>query len=95
MVPNAQGLLDELRTLSSGEATSALPHLRELAQAIEQAMQAEDRHSVAGIAAALAHQAINYLYEGIEVEQNVPEIKRRFAMAVRRTEGWAMASAGT
>jgi hypothetical protein len=90
---NAHGLLAELQTLSSGEVTSALPRLRELFEAVEQAMQAGDRHSAAGTAAALAHQAINYLYEGIEAKQNGPEIKRRFAVAIRRTEGWAMASA--
>ena len=88
---DAQTILVELRTLRSGEPESALTHLRELSDSVEQAMLA-DRRSSAGIAAALAHQAINYLYEGIEGEQNRPEIERRFAMAVKRAEGWAMAS---
>ena len=90
---NAQGMLAELQALKSGQSTSALPRLGALTEALVQAMEVVDRLSPAGIAAALSHQAIRYLYEGIEGEQCEPEIKRRFALAVRRAEGWAMASA--
>jgi hypothetical protein len=53
------------------------------------------------VGAAQTHQAIDYLCEGIEVEQNrpdvarknQPEVDRRFALAIRRAEGWVIASA--
>jgi hypothetical protein len=51
---NAREILAELQTLSSVEPASALPRLRELAGAIEQAIGAEVRHSQAGLAVALA-----------------------------------------
>jgi hypothetical protein len=35
----------------------------------------------------------DYLCEGIEVAQNAPEISRRFAVVIRRAEGWTLASA--
>jgi hypothetical protein len=92
MTLNAQGMLDELQTLKVAVPASTLPRLRELAEALDQAITT-DRHSPAGIAIALTHQAISYICEGIESEQNGPEIKRRFAIAIRRTEGWAVASA--
>ena len=96
---DAQTILVELRTLMSGEPEGALMRLRELSDAVEQAMLA-DRRSKAGVAAALTQQAITYLSDGIlhELNQpevnrrNQPEINRRFAMAVNRAEGWAMAS---
>jgi hypothetical protein len=57
--------------------------------AAERAM-ASGGYSKAGQAAALAHQAIHYLIEGIERDQyGAPEIKRRFSIAVRRAEAWA------
>ena len=88
---NAPQMLAELQTLKSDEPTSTLARLRELAEALDQLMIA-DRHSPSGIAVALTHQAITYICEGVEREQNEPEIKRRFAIAIRRAEGWAVAS---
>ena len=73
---DAQTILVELQTLRSGEPEGALTRLRELSDAVEQVMLA-DRHSSAGIAAALTHQAIDYLCEGISVEQNRPDVARR------------------
>jgi len=92
---DAQTILVELQTLRSGEPEGALTRLRELLAALEQVMLA-DRHSSAGIAAALTHQAIDYLCEGISVEQirpdvarrNQPEVGRRFALAINRAETW-------
>ena len=93
MSMNAREILAELQTLSSIEPAGALPRLRELVGAIEQAIAAEDRNCQAGLAMALAHHALTYLYEGVKIKQNEPEIKRRFAVARRRAEGWAIASA--
>jgi hypothetical protein len=86
-----QAILLELQTLKSGEPMNALPRLRELASEIEQAMLT-DRTT----AAALTHQAIDYLCDGIALEQNrwqldrrnLPEINRRLAMAIKRAETW-------
>ena len=89
---NGQELLAELQPLTKVEPADALPRLRTLADELQPALEA-DRRSQAGISLALAHQALNYLYEGIVAEENAPEIKRRFAIAIRRAEGWAMASA--
>jgi hypothetical protein len=91
---DARMILAELQTLRAGDSASALPHLRELAGAIEQTMLV-DRYSKAGIAAALTQQAIDYLYEGIEREQNRPEVNRRFAMAIKRAEAWVSAKETT
>ena len=95
---DTQAILVELQTLRSGEPEGALTRLRELSAAVEQVMLA-DRHSSAGIAAALTHQAIDYLCEGISVEQNrpdvarrnQPEVDRRFALAIKRAETWVAA----
>jgi hypothetical protein len=85
---DAGEILAEIQTLSTKEPANTLPRLRELADAAEQ--MAAGRYSKAGLAAALTHQAIHYLIEGIEREQyGAPEIKRRFAIAVSRTEAWA------
>jgi hypothetical protein len=89
---DAQGLLADLQALRSDEPASVLPRLRELTEALAQASET-DRRSPSGMAAALTQQAMTYLCAGIETEQNVPEIKRRFAVAIRRAEGWAVASA--
>ena len=88
---DTQAILLELQTLKSGEPMNALPRLRELASEIEQAMLT-DRTT----AAALTHQAIDYLCDGIALEQNrwqldrrnLPEINRRLAMAIKRAETW-------
>jgi hypothetical protein len=86
---DAGEILTDLKTLSAEEPTSTLPRLRELADAAEHAM-ASGRYSKAGLAAALTHQAIQYLVEGVEREQyGAPEIKRRLAIAIRRAETWA------
>ena len=98
---NAQSILLELQSLRSG-AESALPRLRELSDSMEQEMVA-DRHSKAGVAAALTHQAITYLCDGIEHEQkqpevdrrNQPEVDRRFAMAIKRADAWVASKEGT
>jgi hypothetical protein len=55
---DAQAIPADLQTLKAAEQASTLPRLRELADAVEHAM-ASDRHSNAGLAAALTHQAIN------------------------------------
>ena len=88
---DTQEVLLELQTLKSGETMNALPRLRELASEIEQAMLT-DRTTPA----ALTHQAIDYLCDGIALEQNrwqldrrnLPEINRRLAMAIKRAETW-------
>jgi hypothetical protein len=86
---DAGEILNDLKMLSAAEPTSTLPRLRELAGTAERAM-ASGRYSKAGLAATLTHQAIHYLIEGIERDQyGAPEIKRRFAIAVRRAEAWA------
>jgi hypothetical protein len=92
MTLNAQQMLDELQTLNSDEPANTLPRLRELAEALDELMIA-DRHSQSGIAVALTYQAVTYICEGVERGQNEPEIKRRFAIAIRRAEGWTVASA--
>jgi hypothetical protein len=88
---DAQGLLADLQALRSYEPASVLPRLRELTEALAQASETD--RSPSGMAAALTQQAMTYLCAGIETEQNVPEIKRRFAVEIRRAEGWAVASA--
>ena len=96
---DAQTILIELQTLRSGKPEGALMRLRELSDAVEQAMLA-DRRSSAGIAAALTQQAITYFSDGIHHELNrpevnrrdQPEINRRFAIAIKRAEEWTMAS---
>jgi hypothetical protein len=90
---DAQAILAELQTLKAAKQASTLPRLHELADAVEHAM-ASGRYSRAGLAAALTHQAINYLTEGVEREQNRPEIDRRFAIAIKRAEAWATAKKG-
>jgi hypothetical protein len=85
--PTAQAILLELQTLKSAEPASALPRLRELMGAVEQAMPS-NRRSQANLAAALTLQATEYLYEGIQTQQNVPEVNRRFAVAIRRADTW-------
>jgi hypothetical protein len=90
---NPPTILAELQALRSVDPPSTLQRFRELEKSLELAIETENRHGPAGMAVALAQQAIKYLYEGIETEQNEAEIKRRFAVAIRRVEGWAMASA--
>jgi hypothetical protein len=86
---DADAILTELQTLSAAEPSErVLPRLRELATAADHAGTA-DKYSKTELAAALTHQAIEYLIEGVEREQNWPEIKRRFAIAIKRTEAWA------
>jgi hypothetical protein len=68
-------ILAELQTLRAAGPASTLPRLRELADAVEQAM-ASGRYSKAGLAAALTHQSINYVCEGVGREQNRPELNR-------------------
>jgi hypothetical protein len=87
---DAREILAELQTLSAAEPVSTLSRLRELADAVDHAM-AYGRYSKAGLAASLTDQAINYLIEGVEREQNRPEINRRFAIAIKRAEAWATA----
>ena len=53
-----------------------------------------NRHSQAHLAAALTVQAINFLCDGIERQQNAPEINRRFVVAIKRAEAWAASSEG-
>ena len=89
---NAQELLLELQTLMQDDPANAEPRLRRLADALLQAMET-DRRSPSGITLSLAHQAINYIHHGLEAGQNDHEIKRRFGIAIRRAESWAMASA--
>ena len=86
---DAGEFLTDLKTLSATEPASTLPRLRELADVAEHAT-ASGGYSKAGQAAALTHQAIQYLIEGLMREQyGPPEIKRRFAIAVSRAEAWA------
>jgi hypothetical protein len=80
--------------LRSAEPTSSLPRLRELIDAVEQTMPA-NRHSQANLTAALTVQAINFLCEGIERQQQAPEINRRFGIAIKRAEAWAASSEGS
>jgi hypothetical protein len=84
---DAQAILSELRTLKSAEPETALPRLRQFIEAAEKAMPS-DRLSRANLAAALTKQAIVYLSEGIERQQNRSEINRRFAVAIQRAERW-------
>ena len=88
---DAPEILAELQTLTVAEPSERmLPRLRELADAVDRAT-ALDKYTKAGLAASLSHQAIIYLIEGMEREQNRPELNRRFAIAIRRTESWASA----
>ena len=88
--PDARAILEELRTLKSADVAGALPRLRELIDAVETAMPS-DRRSRANLAAALTRQAISYLSEGIEAQQNGPAIIRRISLAIQRAEAWVAA----
>ena len=91
---DARAILIELQVLRSADPASSLPRLRELIDAVEQAMP-PNRHSQANLAAALTIQALNFLCDGIERQQNAPEINRRFTLAIQRAEAWAASSEGS